>query len=142
MHEALRGGAPLSVRSLLVASSVYLVGCDGRPTPSLFTTSTRWFGSPPHPQMSCLRPLLRVGDISNGYNEVAQERVLHSIRESEKLDDTIVFSHALLLHKTYISMCNDNLLITAPFLCVEDVQQEQLRAGGSSQLHATKHSKT
>lgn len=54
------------------------------------------------------------GDINNGYNEVAREGVLASIRESEKLDDTLAFSHALLLPEVYV--CMDNVgtsLITA-----------------------------
>ena len=60
------------------------------------------------------------GDLSNGYNEVLQEGVIVNIKDSGKLDDTLAFSHALLLPEAYVGMGNGTSLITACRLLLVD----------------------
>ena len=61
------------------------------------------------------------GDLKNGYNNVESEGVLIRIKDSGKLDDTLAFSHALLLTEAYVGMGNGTSLTTSPFRCVEGV---------------------
>ena len=44
------------------------------------------------------------GKFKNGYNEIMREEALNSIRDTGRLDDTLVFIHALMHPKAYVSM--------------------------------------
>ena len=68
-------------------------------------------------------------DLRNGYNDVMREGVLVNIKDSGKLDDTLAFSHALLLPEAYVGMGNGTSLATAPFRCAEGVHQGAIEAG-------------
>ena len=68
------------------------------------------------------------GGIRNGYNEMKSECVLFSIRDSEKLDSTIAFSHALMLQAAYVGMGNGTQLVKSLFWCEEGVQQGAIKS--------------
>ena len=51
------------------------------------------------------------------------------MRETLKLNDTLVFMHALLEPEAYVGMGNDTNLITAPFHCSDGVHQGAVEAG-------------
>ena len=55
------------------------------------------------------------GDIKNGYNEVQRESMLQEAKSSGKLDNTVVFMHALLDPHAYVGMGKGTKLTTAPF---------------------------
>ena len=58
-----------------------------------------------------------------------REGVLVNIKNSGKLDDTLAFSHVLLLPEAYVGIGNGTGLATAPFRCVEGVHQGAIEAG-------------
>ena len=69
------------------------------------------------------------GDLRNENNDVMQEGVFVNIKDSGKLDDTLAYSHALLLPEAYVGMGNGTSLTTAPFRCAEGVLQGAIEAG-------------
>ena len=68
------------------------------------------------------------GNIKNEYNEISRECVLNSIKESEKLDNTLAFSHALMLLAVYAGMCNVTQLFKAPFRREEGGHQSAIKS--------------
>ena len=63
------------------------------------------------------------GDIKNGYNEISRKSVLDAIRGSGQLDDTLVFSQALLEVDAYVGMGSGTSLHTTPFTMNEGMHQ-------------------
>jgi len=63
------------------------------------------------------------GDIKNGYNEISRKSVLDAIRGSGQLDDTLVFSQALLDVNAYVGMGSGTSLHTTPFTMNEGMHQ-------------------
>ena len=60
--------------------------------------------------------------------KVVHYGVLVNIKDSGKLDDTLAFSHALLLPEAYVGTDNSTGLTTAPFRCAEGVHQGAIEA--------------
>jgi hypothetical protein len=55
------------------------------------------------------------GDLTNGYNKVLRESIMHALCETEKFGNILVFSHALLCHSLYVGMGSGTRLTNAPF---------------------------